>query len=667
MRGRRKRIVKVSPLLLLLCTAACCEREGMEIENFQFGAEIIYQEPACSGKPVLIFPRDIIFLKGNLYVLDGRLAHVAVFEPESGTLRFVFGGLGEGPGELGQFPYALVTDGCRVGVAHLFHVSWFTSEGRFLTRETLPAIDLSSPSIQYSGDGWMCNTPFHGEGSPVASYFTRSGDTTRFGESVLPERSVGTGLASMELNAVHACRYANGNVLVSWIHSNRIELYSNSANSLASDSWTHFPERVDRHPDGRLRGMPGFVLSASEGADGLVYLLDGTGRVIRAYSSGGKLRAEYRSVVPVIRLAWAGKNLAYGIDGSDRVLRLRPVESSEKLAGAEEFCPAGRSSSDITSANKSPLPGEIVARISNLKTLFHEWGIWREGGPVGVSSKPARIVAAGGKNLLYLGYEDGQGLLLDECENGEWRVERESPSHREGSLRSRIHMAGDLPVIVDPAQGIFYTGDEVEEVNWTPGTWSSSVIWLGGSEWLVHDTLEQDADPLFTLDLETGQRRPAGGGGNHRKAGALFEPAYNWWHLVRWEEEEVLIFDESEVRLSIWSGGDLSDWKSVTGTGLRTISERKGELTPERDLDGILPVAGIGFIVYISEFNDGVVRNTAMLVSVEGETLARWELPLAERIGSMTSGSGDTILISTQGILYEWINAVSEVRVMLER
>ena len=178
--------------------------------------------------------------------------------------------------------------------------------GEFLERILIPPLNLATPSLQYSQEGWMFNASFRGEGSPVASYVSSSGDTTGFGDAVLPERPDAIGLAAMELNAAHTCRFENGNVILGWVHENRIETYSPSGQSVAVDKWSHFPRKPERRPDGRIRFFPGFAFSASLGADGNAYLLDGTLRVVRTYDPGGRLLREHYLDGIVASLAWVG-------------------------------------------------------------------------------------------------------------------------------------------------------------------------------------------------------------------------------------------------------------------------------------------------------------------------------------------------------------------------
>jgi hypothetical protein len=295
----------------------------------RYALTAVYAEPADSVEPVLVFPRDVLAVGSSIFVLDGRLSTVAAFDAPNGRLRTVFGGQGEGPGELGPFPAALVTDGSRVGVTHLFQVSWFTRGGEFLGREALPNYDLSTPSLQHSEGGWLVNAPFRGADSPVAIYISAGGDTVRFGESVLPPGGDDLGLVAMELNAVHAVRFDNGSVLVGWVQQNRIDLFLPDGELSRTDRWPHLPTEVGRRPDGRVRGMPGFTFQARLGADGLAYLLDGTQRTLLAYASDGSRKHRHTLEEPVTRLTWTADGTAYAIGGSDRLYRLARIAPPE--------------------------------------------------------------------------------------------------------------------------------------------------------------------------------------------------------------------------------------------------------------------------------------------------------------------------------------------------
>ena len=124
--------------VLLLAVMGCGERPPAP-ERWRFSAEAVYTEPDTSADPNLIFPRDILLLDGRLFVLDGRLAQVVVCDPSAGTVIGRFGGPGEGPGEVGLYPHALVTDGDRIGVVNLFQVSWFNPVDRKVS-STLPRL-----------------------------------------------------------------------------------------------------------------------------------------------------------------------------------------------------------------------------------------------------------------------------------------------------------------------------------------------------------------------------------------------------------------------------------------------------------------------------------------------------------------------------------------------
>lgn len=358
--ARRPRGVVFLRVILPLLAGGCGQAPGPVTGNDYELAEI-YAEPPETPEPALAYPRDLLAVGPRVYVLDGRLAHVAVFDAAGGELITVFGGPGEGPGELGAFPYALVSDGGRIGVAHLFQVSWFDPAGVFIARVNLPPLDLSTPSVQYSGDGWLVNAAYAGEGSPAALYISAGGDTVGFGESVAPKEGDAVGLAAMEINAVHAVRFENGNVLLGWVHRNRIELYSPDGRLIRSGGWTHLQGKVEHRPDGRVRGMPGYTFAATLGADGLAYLLDGTQQWIQAYGGDGKLRYRHQLRQPAARLAWAAGGVGYALNGTDRLYRLRDATASS--AAVEKPLPAAWAGLDLRRAlgALTDLSGEPVA------------------------------------------------------------------------------------------------------------------------------------------------------------------------------------------------------------------------------------------------------------------------------------------------------------------
>ncbi len=321
------------PALLLGVTvtlSAGCGQGADTIERRTYVPEVVYAEPSESSEPALVFPRDLIFAGGRVYVLDGQMARVTIIDPERGIVTGLFGGPGEGPGELGLFPYALVREESRIGVAHLFSVSWFTLDGDFVSRDRVPPLDMSTPSLQRSGEGWLYNAGYRGSDSSPAVYASDRGDTTGFGTVVEAPAEDRFGLAANELNAVHAVRFANGNVLLGWVHENWIETYGPAGELLTRDQWEHFPEEVERRPDGRLQSLPAFTFSASLGGDDRAYLVDGTMGTVGVYDANGAHLGTYGLEGRAAKVLWTAAGTAYAIDGSDRLLRLRPVDARQE-------------------------------------------------------------------------------------------------------------------------------------------------------------------------------------------------------------------------------------------------------------------------------------------------------------------------------------------------
>ena len=281
-------------------------------------AVTLYAEPDDSTDPLLIFPRDLLRLGDRVFVLDGRLAHVAVLDATDGRPLDRFGGMGEGPGELGMFPFALVTDGIRIGVAHEFQVSWFTLDGLFLERERIPAVDLSTPALHRDGDGWLYNASYAGPGSPVVLYVPAEGDSVAFGSAAVPEGTEAGPLALMERNAALPVRLGDGRLR-------------------RNDSWTHLDPEPERRSDGRVRGMPGFALAASPTPEGGAVVLDGTARLIRHYGADGRLRFTYQLSEPVLRVIWSeDRGWALDVRGHLVLLRPGPEEPDEGSDGLAE-------------------------------------------------------------------------------------------------------------------------------------------------------------------------------------------------------------------------------------------------------------------------------------------------------------------------------------------
>ncbi len=659
--------VVLTASLLLSVIAGCGEQDGL-VTRLRYELQAIYREPYDSDDPALVFARDLLCLNDRLYVLDGRLSHVAILDRKSGELLGRFGGIGAGPGELGQYPYALLTDGRRVGVAHLYQVSWFTPSGEFLELEQIPALDMATPSLQFSSGGWLFNASYHGPGSPVALLISETGDSLEYGTAVPSGSSAAFDLASVELNAVQVCRFENGNVLLGWSQKNLIEVLSYSDEVVASDSWSHLSDRLERRADGRLKNLPAYTFNATLGADGLAYLLDGSLRVVRAYDQTGRLRFEHLLNRPAIKTIWPGGGLAYAIDGSDTVYRLRLLGEADRTGAGESPGPDMNAASDndtrpdVHQGRLSSLPGRIVERVEDIQAVLNKAGIARSGHPAASDSRPGRVKAVGGSELLYLGYDDGLGVLLSETDSGEWEIDSVVSPHPEGSLRSRVYMAGDLPFLADPRSGLYSLINTDSGLRWAGGVWPSGMVWIEGDRWLIHDSLENDSDPLFTVGLSDGKILPAGGLGSHGKAGLFFKSAYNWWWLVRWNSEKILVFDESHPRFAFWSEDGLSEWLPVSGTSLRSIEDRKGNLIPERDVNGIVPCADLGLLVYRSDFDGESATTRVLLLLPDGSFAGEWTIPLEDGVRSMTTGPNGRIFLNSDSTLYEWENLENEIR-----
>ncbi len=275
--------------------------------------------------------------------------------------------------------------------------------------------------------------------------------------------------------------------------------------------------------------------------------------------------------------------------------------------------------------------------------------------------RPVRPVAVGGETRLFLGYPDGAGLLLSPVGSGldtEWAgfmVHGRTGAHPQGSLRSRIVMAGDGPVVFDPGGGLFPLREEDTGYRWPEGTWPSDVVWLGGNRWLSHDTLSKKHDPLQVIDLATGMSIPAGGAGTHRPMGLTFKPAWNWWWMRRLEDGRVVIFDESSLRVAIWSEGGISDWHSLTGSGFRTIDQRKKGGTVDREIAAICVLEGRGILILSNDPAIEEPSNRLILVSFDGITLHRWNLPIQLTVTGMTRTPWGGLYFSTRRTLLEWM------------
>ncbi len=642
---------------LLLAAAGCGERP-LPPERWRFSAVPIYREPGTSEDPNLIFPRDILLLGGRLYLLDGRLAHVVVCDPSTGAVTGRFGGPGEGPGELGAYPHALVTDGELIGVVHLFQVSWFTPDGTFRARAPVPPHDLSSPSIQYTGGGWLVNTSFRGEGAPVARLVTAGGDTCGYGSARYPRHPDTAGLAAAELNAVHALRFGNGNVLLAWVQRNLIEVLDPAGEPVAAGEWNHFPRRPERRPDGRLLNLPGFTFAAGQAADGSVWVLDGTLRRVRLYEADGRLRGEHILEVPVMRLAWGRGALAYAIDGRDRILRLTFLGSDEGRAEPARSPTAGP---DPGTAGMEPgsggtaFPGELVYPAGNIEDLFRERGIWREGFVIDRSSPPGRLIAAGGDARLFAGYADGSGVLFTPVpgDGSERRLEpgptlSASPH---GSYRSRLVMAGDVPVVWDARAGIF-PPDPCPALTWGAERFPSDVFSLGNDRWLVCDLRIRSGDPLLVADGGSGEWVEAGG----VAAGAAERRRWEWdrgWLFDDRTDGAVCIFDADRMAMTTWREGTGVTWTALSDPAGRLPQRRAGGVPGEGVIQvAALPGRGILF-TFLAPYR-GNDRIWVAAVRPDGRIVGCWPVPGSNLISSLTVGPDAGIYLTTRTELFLW-------------
>ncbi len=630
-----------------------CASGERDIEIVNLTGEVVYQEPATSTDPVLIFTRDLLMLGDRLYILDGRLARVAILDPEQGSILGSFGGIGEGPGELGRFPYALVTDGDRIGVAHIFEVSWFTPEGEYLRTESIPTHDLATPSLQWSGGGWLVNAAWRGPDSPRAIWYAPEGDSLVYGRTELPERLDEIGLAAIEMNAVHVGRFRNGNVISGLVQENRVTLFAPDGSPLVEESWPGWPDRPERRPDGRLLGFPGYSIALTMGSDDRAVLLDGSMRRVRRYDSDGRVVGDFTLDLPVIRIIWTGLSTAWGVDGTDRVIRFTTAENSALPS------PETPATVDDPRAGIAGLPGQLEARIDDVPAYLRERGIEpQEGsGPGGFRFNRPGVVS--GTTNIYLGYNDGSGLLLSPAGSDAgtgWPGFMETGSvapHPRGSLRSRIVMAGDRAVLFDRSQGLFPFADDDPDYGWPEDSWPSGVLWLDGDRWLVHDTLEADDDPLQVLDLSTGLSQPAGGGG-HRPMRAASRTAWNWWRLLRAGDGRVVILDESSLRVTEWSESGITGWQAVTGSGLRPVEDRlRGDLD-DSEISHCCVIGDQGLLIVADNPQVDEFASTMILVSFEGETLQQWNLPGLLSYTGLALAPWGSLYLSTKNALLEW-------------
>ena len=100
----------------------------------------------------------------------------------------------------------------------------------------------------------------------------------------------------------------------------------------------------------------------------------------------------------------------------------------------------------------------------------------------------------------------------------------------------------------------------------------------------------------------------------------------------------------------------------MSGTSLRSIKERKGNLVPERDVDGIVPCADLGLLVYRNDFDEEGVTTRVLLLLPDGNIAGEWTIPLEGGVRSMTTGPNGRIFLNSDTKLYEWQNLEEEIR-----
>jgi len=458
----------------------------------------------------------------------------------------------------------------------------------------------------------------------------------------------------MEMNAVHVGRFSNGNVISGQVQENRVTIFAPDGSPLLETSLTGWPERPERRPDGRLRGLPGYTIALTMGDDGRASLLDGSLRRVRRFDPDGRVIGDYSLDLPVITIIWTGTTTAWGIDGSDRVIRFTAAGDSGHSS------PETPVTGDDPQVGIADLPGQLVERIGDLPAWLRERDCVRQAGPDRGGLLLDRPAVVGGRTQLYLGYGDGPGLLLSRAGDGsgtDWpgfTVTGSVAAHPRGSLSSRVVMAGDTPILFDRSLGLFPFEVDESGYRWPAGSWPSDVLWLSGDRWLIHDSLQTDGDPLLLLDLSTGRSRPAGGSGDHRRMGPVFRPVWNWWWLRRGDDDRVVLFDEASLRITDWTEPGITDWRPVTGSGLRTVEERKRAGMIDREISNCCVIGEIGLLIVATDTAADLPDSRLILVSFEGQTLRQWHLPVLLSITGMALAPWGGFYLSTKNALLEW-------------
>ncbi|MFO7768629.1 MAG: hypothetical protein R6W82_06715 [bacterium] len=613
------RTARYGVLSLFLLTAGCGEQEGRGPATLSVLS--LYEEPADSVDPGLVMVRDLLPLGDRIYVLDGRLVHVAVMTPR-GEVTGRFGGPGEGPGELGRYPWALVTDGGRVGVVSLLHVSWFTPEGVFLEREQLPAADLMNPSIHYS-DGWAANAPFRGEGGPLAVYAPARGDTLMLGTAAMPDGNAPRSPAASELNAVQVVRFDSGAFLLAHQQRNLIEVRGPDGRVRTSHRWEHLSDELPRRPEGTLSGMPGYTFSAECWDGETAVLVDGTARRVLEIGSDGERRGLYRSGEGVM---WAGRTregrlLAAG--GPDRVVELRPGPGGgppPPVRGSEESAGSAPSLTRLLSSPAAALGGEGIHRA--------------RGG--GRDARPSALEMALGDSLLFLGYGDGLGLLLALDDSLALRGVLQ-PVDR-SSLTS-VHIAAGRVYAADYEEGITPLHPRGETVPLPEAMRYRGLVPLTHDRWLV--VARRGGWRLYLWETDRGsmteQARLEGRDGPGVEAVPL-------------AGGRAALVDRDRLELAVWSPGRPLTWRPIRGTGFER-ARRNLFGVPAADVEGAaLFGRGDDLLLWASDFDGERSENWIERVGLDGVVKGRWKVPLRWSLRSAAGREGEVYLLTNEGV-----------------
>ncbi len=434
-----------------------------------------------------------------------------------------------------------------------------------------------------------------------------------------------------ELNAVQLIRFETGTFLAAHQQRNLIQVLDARGGVMVSHRWEHLGEDLARREDGTLEGMPGYTFSVRCWDGERAVLVDGTARRLMEIDHAGSLLGTYLLPGGVM---WAGRTrdgrlLAAG--GPDRVVELSPRGRSEDPISGRTRPEAASVQDDdlLTPRLLLPEPERFLAA----------HGIHRERWEA-PGDRPDRLTLTAGDSLLYLGYPDGLGVVLDLEDS--LRVAALT-SAVERAYLTGVHAAGGRFFAADYGEGITPLHPPGPRVPFpepmrfrglvplTPGTWLA-VARRGGWRVLRWELSGHGLEELVALEGRDG-------------------PAVE---LLPLPDGRVLMVDRDHLETAHWVPGTPPIWRPIKGTGFQE-AERHGLFGHiAADVEGAVPLGMEGMLLlWSSRFEGDRVRTRIELVGEDGSVTGRWSVLLSRSLSGVAVRRGTVYLLTDDG-LYVW-------------